>query len=299
MTRSTIAALVLLFAAVSGVSRLQPRLAATMHEVKERDDVYALPPPAQLHASTLGWDAAAVDLLWATLLTDYGTHWHEKRSFTQTPLYADAMLQLEPDYYPIYNFIGTLLAYRPTQGTEDDVRRARAFLERGTRERPADPRVWRELGQFVSFIAPSFLTNPSEVDQWKKDGAAALERSTELGSDPDEGWVAQSLLSRLGEAQAQIDVLRKLFALTADPSQHELHERVRQKLELLEGKALQDEADDVARALEDRRQRDAPYLRHDEHLLVGPRIDSARCAGTRSAADPTCGRSWAALVPSP
>ena len=45
-----------------GVAYLQPRLAHTVHEVKQRDDVYVLPPPAELRAMTLGYHAAAVDL---------------------------------------------------------------------------------------------------------------------------------------------------------------------------------------------------------------------------------------------
>ena len=107
----------------------------------------------------LGWDAATVDVLWAKLLVEYGTHFSEHREFTEIPRYVDAILELEPNYEPLYKYVDTMLAYRPMQGTESDVRLARAYLERGTRELPQDPRMWLRYGQFIAFIAPSFLTN--------------------------------------------------------------------------------------------------------------------------------------------
>jgi UPF0716 family protein affecting phage T7 exclusion len=44
-----------------GVARLQPRLAARVHDVKARDDVYVLPRPNEIRAMSLGYHAAAAD----------------------------------------------------------------------------------------------------------------------------------------------------------------------------------------------------------------------------------------------
>jgi hypothetical protein len=197
-----VAPALLLVIGVAGVARLQPALASTAHAVKESGDVYVLPPPAELHLATLGWDAATVDLLWANLLVAYGTHWSERRDFLETPKYADAILELEPDYAPLYKYIDTMLAYRPLQGTEDDARKARAYLERGTRARPGDRDVWMAYGMFVAFVAPSFLHDPAEIAHWRTDGAAAIGHAVDLGADADRALTAATLLTAGGATQA-------------------------------------------------------------------------------------------------
>ena len=63
MTRGTVVGWALFLAAAGGVALTQPGLARVVHTAGDREDVYALPPPSQLRAATLGWDAAAVDLL--------------------------------------------------------------------------------------------------------------------------------------------------------------------------------------------------------------------------------------------
>ena len=164
----------LLAVAAAGVAYTQPRVARTAHAVKEGEDVYAFPPPVHLRASVLGWSAATVDLLWADLLVEYGTHWSEHRDFTTIPQYVDAILELEPTYQPLYRYVDTLLAYRPMLGTERDVKLARGYLERGTRERPDDAKVWNQYGQFLAFIGPSFLHDEAEKAAWRRDGAEAI-----------------------------------------------------------------------------------------------------------------------------
>ena len=47
-------AVALLVASIVGVAVTQPRLAATTKSVKQREDVYVLPPPAQLRATETG-----------------------------------------------------------------------------------------------------------------------------------------------------------------------------------------------------------------------------------------------------
>src|SRR3977135_578705 len=198
MKRSTPAAVLLLVAAALGVARMQPRLAHTVRAVKEKEDVYLLPPPAQLRAATLGWDAAAGDLLWAKLLVEYGTHWSEHREFRDVPKYVDAILELEPTYAPIYRYVDTMLAYRPLQGTEDDARKARAYLERGTRERSQDPRLWMQYGQFVAFIGPSFLHTDKDREAWRTDGAKAIGHAVELGADAERALTVATVLTKSG-----------------------------------------------------------------------------------------------------
>jgi hypothetical protein len=282
-----------------GVARTQPGLARTVHAVKERDDVVVLPPPSELHAWTLGWDAAAVDLLWAKVLVAYGTHWAEHREFRDVPRYADAILELEPGYAPLYRFIDTMLAYRPMQGTEDDVRKARAYLERGTRERPQDAALWMEYGQFIAFIAPSFLGTDADREAWRKDGAEAIGHAVELGGDPDRALTAATILSGAGATQEAVRYLERAYAFTEHPSMTDLHEALGRRLAALEASQMVRAADAAARAIDERWQREMPFATRGQYVLLGPRVDPARCSGPASAADGACARDWVSALASP
>lgn len=296
MNGSSAAGLALLLASVICVAGTQPRLAALAHSAKEHDDVYALPPPAPLHVAALGWDAAAVDLLWAKLLVDYGTHWSEHREFKDVPRYLDSILELEPSYWPVYRYADTMLAYRPLQGTEEDARRARAYLERGTRERPNDSRVWLEYGQFLAFIGPSFLHDPEERDAWRKDGASALGHTVDLGGGAEASLSAATILTRKGARDEAIGYLRRAYVFTQHPAMADVHEAIGRRLVALEASAW-NEAADAARAVIDAGwKREMPFVSRDEYLLLGPRVDPFRCRGIESEDDPACSRDWSAVL---
>lgn len=290
MTRGTVVGSLLFLAAAGGVALTQPRLARIAHAAGDREDVYALPPPEQLRAATLGWDAAAVDLLWATLLVQYGSHWQEHHEFTDGARYADAIVALEPTYAPLYRYIDTILVYRPLRGTASDARAARAILERGTRERPFDAALWREYGEFLAFIAPSFLTDPAEQRAWRETGASAMEHAVELGSDVQSALAAAGVMSDEGQRDAVLRFLEKAYALTADPSMAAVHEQIGRQLAALRGQALDEQADAVVHAVDDRWQRELPAVSRDEYLLLGPAVDTARCAGVAGADDGACAR---------
>jgi hypothetical protein len=296
---SAVTPLLLLALAATGVARTQPQLAATAHEVKAGDDLYTLLPPSQLHAATLGWDAAAVDLLWAGLLVNYGTHWAEHREFLTIPQYVDAIIELEPNYQPIYRYVDTLLAYRPMLGTEQDIRLARGYLERGTRERPEDAKLWTQYGQFLAFTAPGFLKTDSERDVWRTAGAEAMGHAVELGADADRTLSAATMLTRAGATQAAIRYLEHAYAFTEHPSMMEVHETIGRRLAALQATAMRDASDSVSRTIDARWKAEMPAVGRTRYLLLGPVIDPARCAGLRASALPACARDWDAVVEGP
>lgn len=279
-------ALALLGAAL--VQSLRGPLAETVHNVRQKDDVYLLPPPSQLRTLSLGYHATMTDLVWAMLLVEYGTHWAEKRPFEGTRLYADAILALEPDYAPLYRYIGTLLAYRPLRGTEDDVRTARSYLERGLRERARDHHVWMEYGQFIAFIAPTFLTEDSEKQAWRKDGASAMAHAVELGGTVDRSVAAATILSKQGERQAAIRYLQRAYAMT-DENDPRTRDEIREKLVLLEASRDADLAQKRDKYFERERRRTYPFLSKGSFLMLGPVVDTAGCVGKRENA---CSTSW-------
>lgn len=291
MNGAWIAAL-LVSSSVGGLAYTQPRLSATAHEVKASDDVYALPPPSELRLATLGWNSAAVDLIWSSLLVDYGTHWAEHRDFKTIPQYVDALLALEPTYEPIYRYVDTLLAYRPLLGTEHDVRLARAYLERGTRERPDDAKLWTTYGQFLAFIAPSFLTNDAEKDAWRVTGAEAMGHAVEVGADADRALSAATMLTRAGATQAAIRYLEHAYAFTEHPSMTEVHETIGRRLAALESTAMRDAADAQARAIDLRWQAEMKPAARGLYLLLGPTVDPAHCAGVEASFRDGCATDW-------
>jgi hypothetical protein len=296
VTRSTVGAVVLLLASAAGVAVTQPRLARTAHDVRERDDVYALPPPAELHMATLGWDSATVDLLWAGLLVAYGIHWSEHRDFKDIPKYLDAILELEPKYAPVYRFVDTLLAYRPLQGTDEDVRLARFYLERGTREYPEDPRLWMRYGQFLAFVAPSFLRDHADVAAWRKDGASAMGHAVELGADAERALSAASLLTSSGATAEAIRYLEHAYAFTEHPAMMDVHEAIGRKLAALEMTAMRDAADTAARAVDARWKLEMPSVPRSLYILLGPLVDPSSCAGPIASDAPECARDWGAAA---
>lgn len=282
----------LLLVAGTGVALTQPRLAATMHKVKEREDLVAFPPPAQLRAAVLGWDAAAVDLLWSSLLMEYGTHFQEHRDFLQIPRYIDAILALEPAYGPLYKYVDTMLAYRPMQGHEADARLARQYLERGLVERPQDAALYLKYGQFLAFVGPSFLSQDADCKAWQKAGAEAIGHAVELGADADEALAATTMLTDAGEKREAVRYLENAYAFTEHPSMRVVHEAIGRKLAALEATVARDAADAAKQAVTDCWMREMPVVSRDFYLLVGPGIDPARCAGVDAVGAPACARGW-------
>ena len=294
-------AALILATSVLGVGALQPRLARTLRETKAREDVYLFPPPGQLRALTLGYRAAATDLIWAKLLVEYGMHWHEKRNFPDLDQYVDAILTLEPDFQPLYLIIDTLLVYRPMKGTEIDARHAREYLERGTRERPDDYKVWRHYGEFVAFLAPSWIASDDERNDWRRDGAIALMHSIELGADPSNALAAASVLSRTHELRAKaVDDLRRAYIMSDDPDQRaEISAQIARLESDHPGELPRPEAGPLDTAYIDSRWRkEAPFIDRGTFLLIGPSRDPARCAGGTHADQPECALEWDPTLPS-
>jgi hypothetical protein len=288
----------LLVVSALGVARTQPRLARVVHEVKEKDDVYVLPPPAQLKAVALGYDAAAVDLLWAKLLVEFGTRWHEKREF-HPDLYVDTILYLDPTYRSVYRFADTLLCYHPLHASEADVRKARAILEEGTRERPWDYEVWLEYGQFSAFLGPGFLTTASdaEKDDWRRAGALAIVKAVDLGAPGVEAVSAATILVRTGETTAAIESLKRDYAYNYDDP--EQRDEIARKLARLNAQAANETEAREMGVLYSMWKADWSFLTKTQLLLLGPMTDPAACAGPESADDTSCAHNWDTLLADP
>lgn len=281
---------------VLGVAVTQPALASALHASKAKDDVYVLPPPTQLRAVGLGHDAALVDLLWAKMVVEYGIHMAERRAFLDVTRYLDSILELEPDYAPVYQYADTLIVYnRPEGGTVEDAHTARRYLERGIKERPGDANVWLHYAQFLAFISPSFLPPGQELDEWRKEGGLALMKAVDLGADADRSVSAATLLTRYGEKDAAVRSLRRAYALTDDPQQQQL---ILNKLALLEASEQRELAVADVATIDGERHDRLPFVSRGTFLLLAPIVDPAACAGPQKSGARGCSREWADVLPS-
>ncbi len=272
-----------------GVARLQPRLAQAVHKVKQREDVYVLPPPREFKAMTLGYDAAAIDLLWAKLLIDYGTHVVEHRDF-HADTYLDTVFAVEPTYAPLYKYADTFLCFRPQRGDEADARKTRELLEAGTRARPGDPEVWLEYGQFTAFLGPMFLGDKKEErEQWRHDGAMAMLKAAELGADAQRALTATSILEPYGELKEAIRVLEQKYAIVDDPLERE---DIARRLRTLKANEELERAKTTAETLQRVCATQWPFLSRYQCLLLGPPYAPLACAGPQASDDPACAREW-------
>jgi hypothetical protein len=270
---------------------IQPRLAAPLKHVKARDDVSALPPPKQLKVMALGYKQSAVDLLWAKLIVEWGMAHSEKRPFADLRRYIDAIIEIEPDFPTIYTFVDTLLVYGPTLGTAQDARDARKYLKRGTEERKYDEQVWLHYGQFCAFLAPSFLKDPAEIEEYRKEGALALMRYVELGGDADRTLSANTILKKSGgEKNARRNALRRAYALTDDPDTR--RNLLFQLMQLEETPGAEEDVEIFEREW----RRRFPFLNRSAVLLVGPGRSQQACVGVGSFDEKRCPRDWSTFI---
>lgn len=284
-TRGELVAATVALGCAAIISVTQPRQQKDIRSTRYRTDVLSLPPPAHLERMALGYRSAAVDLLWAKILVEQGLHWQDKRRFEALPSYIDGILALEPTYKPMYEFVDTLVLFQYIPGDDKDARMVRAYLERGTKARPYDPVIWLHYGQYLAFLAPSFLKDKAEIERWRVDGAFALARAVDLGADADRSLAATTILDKAGERKAAIEQLQRKYALTDD---QETRRQIRLKLERMDAVV---EADETVSRVERTWRSHYPFLSRGEVLLVGPPIDPAACAGA-SPDDRACVHAW-------
>jgi hypothetical protein len=147
-----------------------------------------------------------------------------------------------------------------------------------------------EYGQFLAFVAPSFLASTEEGNEWRKVGAEALGHAVELGADADDALAAATLLDKAGVRSQAIRFLEHAYAIT--PESSEVHDALAARLASLHASAQRDQADALQAAYEARRNGEMPHLPRGIYRLLGPRVEPARCAGLSGARDPSCARDW-------
>lgn len=309
----------LVLLAVLAIALVRGPLFAQHRQVKETSDIYALPPAREVVVLSLGYRSALADLLWAHLMVSQGLHTLERRRFDNMIPLLDTINELDPLFRDPYRMADALITFNAKETPIDEVRKARAIMERGVENRPLDAELWLGLGEFTAFIAPgTYLTDPAEQEQWRVEGARALGRAAELSGDNSYiAWQALGgarFLGRAGARDAEVNFLQRTLVVTDD---EELKEKARARLDYLlndpraaeQARLAKREAEDIAtriraaeqtdlfrrleRGVWEQRHQDVPYVTRLRYMVLGPPRDPARCAGAR-ADDAGCAPSWRA-----
>jgi tetratricopeptide (TPR) repeat protein len=279
--RQIIVAIVLMGVASILVSSTRRHAWAAEKQVRNRRDVYFLPPPEQVVRMSLGYKAALADVLWAYVLVSQGLHTYERRRFDNMLQLYDAINLLDPKWRTPYLLADALITFQTSKTPLREIIIAREILERGTRERPTDGEIWLNLGQFVSFVAPaSYIEDddPEMAARWRREGVAYLARAAELG----EGWQSlggASILKRAGKREAAIRFLKRAYAVTDDD---ELKDQIMMQLR---GLMQEGELERYRRRLERFRKTissDLPFIGYDTAIVLGPPPHPDACAGLDS-----------------
>ena len=296
--RTEMAALIACAAAIVGIAVSQPGLAHQVKGVKLRGDVFLFPPPRELKASALGYDAAMADLLWTKLLLEYGTHWAERRYFRDARRFIDGITELEPRHQAIYRYCDTFLMYQPTEsnvstGSLEDLKDAIEYLKRGTRERADDSELWLHYGQFVAFSAPGFVESKEERDAFRREGAMAIAHAMDLGASPGRTSAAAAILGAAGETDAAVRYLDRAYALTED---EEERAKIQAQLARLRNTSFNVAAKRTLVERDRMWKSSFPFMTRSGFTTLGPFPDVTTCVGAASSSDAPCARDWGTLL---
>jgi tetratricopeptide (TPR) repeat protein len=275
------------------ISFVRPVAADRFHLLRVSDDVYPLAPPVPMVVASLGYRSALADGLFASLLVSYGMHFKENRRLEFAGEYLDTINALDPTFREPYRLADTLLVIAPIAPLLEHYVKAREVLLRGLENLPYDTEVWLTAGQYLAYLAPPYLPTPEMKKAWRLEGAKTLSRACELANKNDNVpyscITAAALFEGAGERDAAIESLKRLLAVSDDP-----------EIERIALGYLQNKLGDRERDLQEQRRsafrdawkKDLPFVSKDRMLVLGPHVDTARCAGVDPGADASCASSW-------
>ncbi len=245
---------------------------AAMHRflaTRTYEDIYYLPPPAWLRVMSLGYHEALADLVWIRVLIYFGDELVHRRDVVHVFQYADAVLALDPSFRRIYHWAAMAASYNAGHVTAKDLRRSVAYLEEGARRFPDDGNMAWDLGASILYDLEPNVTDPAEKRRLRKEGVAHMLVAARLGAGPP--WLAlanATQLQKLGETELAAQHLEEMYATVRDPA---VKKNIADTLAALRSKAFAEAFRHANREVEQRRQRDFPYLDSTLYLLVGRR----------------------------
>jgi hypothetical protein len=276
-----------------GIAKERAPLAKDFHGLRMRADVYALPPVEQTYLASLGYRSALADLILGHVLVSYGLHFQEKRLFEYVGEYLETIIRLDPSFRTPYLMADTLLTLEPEAPPQEFYRKARRIQDQGLREFPGDQELWNTSGQFLAYLAPSYLTDFDEKMEYRREGARRLMRACELiGSNDNVPYhciTAANLLSEQGNREAMRQFLERVANTSDDPRIQELASGYLRKVI---GAEEAERAAARAARFNTAWKTDLSFVPRSEIHAIGPSFDSAACAGITVDPRPGCATSW-------
>jgi len=275
------------------VNALRAPLNERFLAVKVQNDVFALPPPQQTVAMSLGYRSALADMIFAHVLVSSGIHFQEKRGFEFVGKYIETINELDPKFEVPYRMADGLLTLQAKAVGPEAYRQARRILERGMREFPYNQALWALAGQFLAYLGPTAFTDEKEIDEWRLAGARTLARACELvGSNeniPHQCVIAAGLLTKSGQDAASRQFLERMLQVNDNP---EIRDLVGALLKKAVGAEQSERAQTRRHAFQRAWGEDLPFVSRGAMSTIGPRWDTATCSAIGSKCA-TSWRSWA------
>jgi hypothetical protein len=234
------------------------------------EDVYYLPPPTWLAVFSLGHREALADLIWLRSLIYFGDELMHRGPVEHLYNYADAMLNLDPYFKKVYEWVSSCALYRTGDVTAKDAQKAIAYLEQGVRLFPDDGELAWTLGaDYLYELPPLLRDHPDQVAEAKRRGLEHLKVASLRGAGPP--WLALTTageLGRLGQREQQIAHLQEVYAQISDPNvKAQIEARLSELRSATYAEALRRTNEELQAAW----LRDFPYIDQELYLLVGPR----------------------------
>jgi hypothetical protein len=290
---SPLVTVLVLIGSLATMGILRGELVERFQRLKARSDVYALPSPEQLVVASLGYRSALADILYVDTVISYGIHAQEKRRFEYAANYLDAVMTLDPRFRSPYMFADTLLTMQAAPTRREDYLNARALLERGMQAFPQDAELWLNAGQFMAYLAAPYLGDKELEEQWRLDGARVLAKACEFVSSneniPFHCITAAALFSKAGQREASIRFLERVLAVSDN---EEIRSIATGYLQRISGEEQREKVELRHRRFRESWGADLRFVSRDLLLVLGPRFDSARCAGAQASGRSECVTSW-------
>ncbi len=258
-----------LLAAALATERLRDRAQSHFIATQTYEDVYYLPPPDQLVMGSLGYRELLADLIWMKALIYFGSEIVHRGGVKNLYAYTDAMLALDPHFKKVYRWVASAAIYRTGDVTNDDIRKAIAYLERGITVFPDDGDLAWDLGATYAYELAPMLVGDDERAEARRHGLVYLQLAALRGAGP--AWLALSAagqLSRLGKTEQAIKHLQDVYATISDDS---MKQQVLARLGQLRNASYAEAFQRTAQELEAARMKNFPYVDPSLFMLLGKR----------------------------
>lgn len=264
--------LVVALALMAFATRSARLSAFEQHQNAQRyEDVYYLPPADWLPAMSLGYESALADLLWCRALVYFGEDLGARGAGRHIFQYADAILTLAPDFRAAYRWASTVIIYKVTPATLEEMQRGADYLRRAVQRWPDDGELRWDLGSYLRFeIAPHIKDDPNAKDRVLEEATMHLHVAGLKGAGPP--WLAlnnSTLLTRIGKKELAIRQLEEVYATVDDDA---TRADILIRLGELRSETYAAAIQAAWAAFETDRRQNFPYLSPHLFLLVGPKV---------------------------